>query len=238
MDQTINYMRNLNLPKTTQRRVKEWLNFTWKQQNTFDECAILNTLPNKSFTDISLNLHLEMLKQIELFQCVERPVICELATCLRPILFLPGDFIFQKDDLGTDMYIVNKGKVQVFADKEGTKLLATLGKGSVFGEISVLDLPGSSRKRTASIKSVGYSTLFRLQKTDLLEILSEYPEAHANLKRKANQLIKRKQTKSSNEMDESEFGSIRVESVIKNPKQNKLADTVIKLIEQKKRQSL
>ena len=119
MDKTINYMNNLNLPKITQHRVKDWINFTFKTQNTFDELAILNALPYKSRTDISLNLHLEMLKQVELFKVVERPVISELSNFLRAILFLPNDFIFKKDDNGTSMYIVNKGKVQVFADKEG-----------------------------------------------------------------------------------------------------------------------
>ena len=136
MDQTTSYMNNLHLPKITQQRVKDWLNFTWRQQNTFDELAILSTLPNKSCTDISLNLHLEMLKQVELFHCVERPVICELVNFLRPILFLPGDFIFRKDDVGNSMYIVNKGLVEVYADREGTKLLVTLGKGLTFFSFS------------------------------------------------------------------------------------------------------
>ena len=47
MDKTTNYMNNLHLPKVTQQRVKDWLNFTWRQQNTFDELDILSTLPNK-----------------------------------------------------------------------------------------------------------------------------------------------------------------------------------------------
>lgn len=141
MDQTTTYMNNLHLPKHTQHRVKDWLNFTWRQQNTFDELAILSALPNKATTDISLNLHLEMLKQVELFHCVERPVICELVNFLRPILFLPGDFIFRKEDIGNSMYIVNKGVVEVFADREGMKLLVTLGKGLRHFAMTFLILP-------------------------------------------------------------------------------------------------
>lgn len=116
--------------------------------------------------------------------------------------------------------------------------------GSVFGEISVLDLPGSSKRRTASIRSAGYSTLFILQKADLLDILSNYPEAHANLKRKANQLIRQrnKQVKAAAGREESdEFESIRAESVIKNPttkSKNSLADAVIQLIERRRTQSV
>lgn len=156
---------------------------------------------------------------------------------LRPILFLPGDFIFKKDDIGTDMYIVNEGKVQVFADREGKQLLVTLGKRSVFGEISVL--LDSSKRRTASIRSVGYSTLFRLKKTDLLDILSNYPEAYLNLKRKANELIRKrnKPVKPASPAGSELFDSIRAESVIKNPeeKKNKLADAVVQLIQLKRK---
>lgn len=233
-------MDNLNLPQSTKQRVKDWLNFTWKRQQTFDEQEILNALPIKSCTDISLNLHLDMLKQVELFQVVERPIICEFVTKLRPILYLPGDFVFEKDDIGTDMFIVNNGKLQVFADKECTKLLTTLSKGSVFGEISVLDISGSKR-RTASIRSVGYSTLFRLRKSDLFEILSNYPEAQIQLKRKANQLIKKRDIKAaekSEKEDSESFYSTRTDSVIKNPinddKKYRLADIVMNLIHQRK----
>ena len=61
----------------------DWINFTFREQKTFDELMIFNSLPTKICTDISLNLHLEMLKQVELFQVVERPVICEFVTKLR-----------------------------------------------------------------------------------------------------------------------------------------------------------
>lgn len=57
-------------------------------KNTFDEFAILNTLPTKSCTDISLDLHLELLNQVELFHCVERPVICELVSFFGVFLFV------------------------------------------------------------------------------------------------------------------------------------------------------
>ncbi|KAL3848229.1 hypothetical protein ACJMK2_019101 [Sinanodonta woodiana] len=83
-------------------------------------------------------------------------------------------------EVGKEMYIVNRGRLHVVADN-GKTVLATLKPGSYFGEISILNMGTSGNRRTASVRSVGYSDLFRLSKQDLWDVLKEYPAARVRL---------------------------------------------------------
>ncbi len=61
-----------------------------------------------------------------------------------------GEIIFSEGDIGTEMYIIQSGTVELLKSIGGeTRTLATLEKGDFFGEMSVLeDLP-----RTASARA-------------------------------------------------------------------------------------
>ncbi|GFY45432.1 cyclic nucleotide-gated cation channel subunit A [Trichonephila inaurata madagascariensis] len=78
------------------------------------------------------------------------------------------------------MYIVNCGRLQVVAD-DGRTVLATLRAGSYFGEISILNMGTAGNRRTASVRSLGYSDLFCLYKKDMWDVLKDYPAARVRL---------------------------------------------------------
>uniref|UniRef100_A0A1A9VFR1 Cyclic nucleotide-binding domain-containing protein n=1 Tax=Glossina austeni TaxID=7395 RepID=A0A1A9VFR1_GLOAU len=92
-----------------------------------------------SFAEIAINVHLDTLKRVEIFQNTEAGFLCELVLRLRPVLFSPGDYICRKGEVGKEMYIVNRGRLQVVADN-GKTVMASLKAGSYFGEISILNM--------------------------------------------------------------------------------------------------
>lgn len=63
---------------------------------------------------------------------------------------------------------------------EKNDVLTRLGAGDFFGEIGILNIDGANR-RTADVRSVGYSELFSLSKEDVLEGCRDYPEAERKL---------------------------------------------------------
>ncbi len=67
---------------------------------------------------------------------------------------------------------------RIFSEKND--VLTCLGTGDFFGEIGILNIDGANR-RTADVRSVGYSELFSLSKEDVLEGCRDYPEAERKL---------------------------------------------------------
>lgn len=55
-------------------------------------------------------------------------------------------------------------------------MLTQMKAGDFFGEIGILNLDGFNR-RTADVRSVGYSELFSLSREDVLSAMKDYPEA-------------------------------------------------------------
>ena len=94
------------------------------------------------------------------------------------------------------MYIVNRGKLEVVSET-GTKVYAVLEAGSYFGEISVLCMSAAGNRRTASVRSVGYSELFCLSKNDLMEVLDEYSEIKTKIENIAKQRLENDKRRTS-----------------------------------------
>lgn len=180
LDNVKTYMSLRRVPLRLQDRVIKWFDYLWMCNKSTDEEKTLSLLPDKLKAEIAIHVHLDTLKRVEIFQQTEAGFLCELVLRLNPVLFSPGDYICRKGEVGKEMYIVNRGRLHVVGDN-GKTVLATLKPGSYFGEISILNMGTSGNRRTASVRSVGYSDLFRLSKQDLWDVLKEYPAARVKL---------------------------------------------------------
>ncbi|XP_037046788.1 cyclic nucleotide-gated cation channel alpha-3 isoform X4 [Bradysia coprophila] len=184
LDGVKTYMRMRRVPNHLQVKVIKWFDYLWLTQKCSDEEKAVSCLPDKLKAEIAINVHLDTLKRVEIFQNTEAGFLCELVLRLRPVLFSPGDYICRKGEVGKEMYIVNRGRLQVVADN-GKTVMASLKAGSYFGEISILNMGTAGKelgnRRTASVRSVGYSDLFVLSKKDMWDVLKEYPAARVRL---------------------------------------------------------
>ncbi|KAL3309336.1 Cyclic nucleotide-gated cation channel beta-3 [Cichlidogyrus casuarinus] len=86
------------------------------------------------------------------------------------------------------MYIVKTGIVQVVGGPDNSIVFVELKEGTVFGEISLLAISGRNR-RTANVRSKGFSTLFTLTKPDFEEAMKNYPQAYNMLKLKSQSVL-------------------------------------------------
>ncbi|NWX36205.1 CNG3 protein, partial [Notiomystis cincta] len=184
------YMHFRNVSKDMEKRVIKWFDYLWTNKKAVDEREVLKYLPDKLRAEIAISVHLETLKKVRIFADCEAGLLVELVLKLQPQVYSPGDYICRKGDIGREMYIIKEGKLAVVAD-DGITQFVVLSDGSYFGEISILNIKGSKagNRRTANIKSIGYSDLFCLSKDDLMEALTEYPDAKAMLEEKGKQIL-------------------------------------------------
>ncbi|KAH8411008.1 hypothetical protein KR222_006065 [Zaprionus bogoriensis] len=192
MDGVKQYMAFRRVGHELEARVIRWFAYTWSQSGALDEERVLAALPDKLKAEIAIQVHMDTLKQVRIFHDTEPGLLEALVLKLKLQVFSPGDYICRKGDVGKEMYIVKRGKLSVVGD-DGITVLATLGAGSVFGEVSVLEIAGNrtGNRRTANVRSLGYSDLFCLAKRDLWETLADYPEARSTLTQRGCQLLRK-----------------------------------------------
>lgn len=190
IDSIKQYMQFRKVTKDLEVRVVKWFDYLWTEGKTCDEKQVLKNLPDKLKAEIAINVHLETLRKVRIFQDCEAGLLIELVLKLQPQVFSPGDYICKKGDIGREMYIIKEGKLAVVAD-DGVTQFVVLSDGAYFGEISILGIKGSKagNRRTANIRSVGYSDLFALSKDDLMEALTEYPDAKNALEEKGRAIL-------------------------------------------------
>lgn len=190
IDAIKHYMHFRKVSRQLETRVIKWFDYLWTNQKAVDEQEVLKNLPDKLRAEIAINVHLETLKKVRIFQDCEAGLLVELVLKLRPQVYSPGDYICRKGDIGKEMYIIKEGKLAVVAD-DGVTQYALLTAGGCFGEISILNIQGSKmgNRRTANIRSIGYSDLFCLSKGDLMEAVTEYPDAKKVLEERGREIL-------------------------------------------------
>jgi len=114
---------------------------------------------------------IELLRESHLFEGMGDSVITRLSTQLPTETALPGDLIITEGELAAHMFVILDGEVEVLHKGDGDHdvRLALLGPGDWIGEMAILDvLP-----RSASVRALAPTTLFRLSSSDTRRLIQE-----------------------------------------------------------------
>ena len=192
MDSVKQWMKFRKVNKELEDRIIKWFDYLWANRQTLDEEAVTAILPDRLKAETAIHVHLETLKRVQLLEDCEPGLLVQLVLKLKLQVFSPGDYICRVGDVGKEMYIVKRGELSVLAEDCKT-VYGTLSDGSVFGELSILNISGvkTGNRRTANVRSVGYSDLFALSKQDLWDVLEDYPDAKTLLVEKGKQILRK-----------------------------------------------
>ncbi|XP_060070139.1 cGMP-gated cation channel alpha-1-like [Ylistrum balloti] len=205
------YMRMHNVPPQLQKRVQRWYDYVWKRgRMKGSDINSLGMLPDKFKTELAIHVNLETLKKVTIFQECQPEFLHDLVLKMRAYIFTPGDLICRRGEVAREMFIIADGLVEIISET-GT-VLTQMGTGDFFGEIGILNLDAGINRRTADVKSVGYSELFGLSREDVLEALKDHPEAEQIIRcygqRRLKEIEKhRKQTKQSSTVSDGNLST-------------------------------
>jgi len=103
-----------------------------------------------------------------LFKGIDAQGLAGLAAVATPVDFPPNHVIAREGDIGMGFFVVVEGMVRVVRDGE---VVAHLGPGEFFGELSVLD----RMPRNATVASETQTTCLALASWDFEKVLLEQP---------------------------------------------------------------
>lgn len=178
--ETINhFMRDRQVPRKLQARVRDYYNYLWESRMG-QQVEMLEDLPTSLRIEIALHLNRNILRKVPLFEKASETFLRELVLHLVPVVSLPGDTIVRRGEIGQRIYFINKGSVEVLSIDEGA-VVATLNDGDFFGEMALL----SSEPRANTVRAVDYCNLYVLGRDKFDQVLDDFPEFAAEIRRVA-----------------------------------------------------
>src|SRR3972149_3952503 len=97
------------------------------------------------------------------------------------VTFKKGDLIFAEGDLGSEMFIIQSGKVRIFKNIDGyDQTLTVLEKGDFFGEMSILE----GMPRAASAETEEDCELIKINSANFVAMIKSNIEIAIRIMRK------------------------------------------------------
>jgi len=138
-----------------------------------------------------MSLHLErvlLLTKVPLFACLRTDQLSRLAPMLEPVAWAKGERVFDKGDMGMELYIITSGHIGISVDPDPKKqvFVNELRTGDCLGEMALID----NEPRSATAHVLEDTQALALEKDRLLGLLMSYPELGIGMLRALSQRLR------------------------------------------------
>ncbi len=132
---------------------------------------------------------LALLREVDFLKPLRPDDLTRVASSLKVLIYEAGRNIVRQGDEGDSFFLISRGRVGVWVrdpqNENGGQLVATLGRGQCFGEMSLL----TGARRSATVTAVEDSELLMLGKEEFRSILLADPKVVESL----SQILSRRQ---------------------------------------------
>lgn len=114
------------------------------------------------------------LSSVPLFADLDEQNLEELDRLLTIKRYKKNNLIIFEDDRGLNLFIINEGRVKIsrISEEGGEVILAILGEGDFFGELSVID----GLSRSATVTALDNVELLVMKREEFLSALEKHPQ--------------------------------------------------------------
>jgi hypothetical protein len=102
-DYAKSYLKQNKIGAELVARIKNYLDYLWIAKDV-NQADVLRTLPDNLRKAIAMNVHMETLKRVHVFQDCEPGLLGELVTKLKLQIYSPGDYVCRKGDVGHEVF--------------------------------------------------------------------------------------------------------------------------------------
>jgi CRP-like cAMP-binding protein len=124
--------------------------------------------------DAEAEERMDLLRRIEVIQCLNEEEQQQLASHMRKVSFASGEVILRQGDPGDSAYVVERGRVRILLSNDSglSEQVACLAAGDFFGEMSLL----TGEPRSATAIALDQVDCYQLCKPDLDAVFAGRPE--------------------------------------------------------------
>lgn len=174
------FVKKKAIPKQLKSRLLRYFRHYIAKTSAFDERELL--------CEFSLSLRGEILQEtyknsfflIPAFQRLSTQFVLDMAMYIKPLIAVTGDVLARENAVGTEMFILNSGVIEVkrtAPNHEWIVVLEILTSHSIFGESSLLNYTLHQNSYTAKSSC----ELYTLPKEDFDRLIEESPEVEQTL---------------------------------------------------------
>lgn len=162
-------MDDWQVSKEMRNKTLVYYNELWTRRNGYKDIpAIFYKLPRSLQLEVNMDIFWEALRHSHVFNSVDIPFKRELSSKMKSEFFLPGDFIYKKNEPKNKMVYIVSGVIQVLSDEDDESAIISFSAGTLLGELACL-MPLLS---TVNVKCATYCEVHTLALVDLYNEIS------------------------------------------------------------------
>ena len=152
LDAINQYMIHSQLPRELRAKLRTYFELRFPGHRSFNEDGILNEISPPLRQEICLHKCRSVLAALQLLDDKssskgDKGLPGAISQELQRSVFVTGDYIIREGEETPGLFFVSAGLVELFNDADPSRILTTLGAGSMFGEMALLSQTGRGSRR-------------------------------------------------------------------------------------------